>query len=641
MMKLLLPLACLSSLALAQSTAMKLLAHVGRSDLYEWSDTANVYVLRQGDHAILFDLGDGSVLRQLPGIGVKHLDFILFTSHHRELVQGYPLLAPWQPKVAVPALERRFFEDPYAWRKVKPSLSDKYTVHGASFLRPSVHPIKVDLAFDKMDDFRWRDHRIRCIQTRGNSPGAMTYLLESASGFIAISGDVMLNGARMYNWFDTEWDYGFASGLYALVDSAALLEQYNPFLLLPSHGPVVRNPKAQLAQYQTKLRQIEPLYLRGYSVFRFAPADQDRVSKPTAVPHIWQVSPHIYKFKGPDYLVNFNLITSDDGHGLLIDCGLFERAFLDKAIARMQETFGLKQIDACLITHMHGDHMLDAEHIRQRWGTQVWALDRMVDKMEHPEWFDYAALIESYPTGVPSVPVDRVFHPGEKLDWRGYRFTVDWMPGQTEFALALRGIIDGRTAVFTGDNIFGDPADPGQNGHEAVVARNSSIFEEGYIYGAEYLKRIRPDIILGGHSYVMNNSSAMIERYRSWAYRMRDALRGLSSQEDYRYWYDPYWVRAEPYRFQLHGGSREVLLTVRNFHPRPQSHVIKIDTPPGITAEPNVLRGSVAAESRQAFPVKFHADVSARSGAQIVAFDVMLDGQRYGEWFDAVVEVAR
>ena len=88
MVKLLLSLACLGSLAFAQAAALKLLAHVGASDLYEWSDTANVYVLRQSDHAILFDLGDGSVLRQLPGIGVKHLDFVLFTSHHRELVQG-------------------------------------------------------------------------------------------------------------------------------------------------------------------------------------------------------------------------------------------------------------------------------------------------------------------------------------------------------------------------------------------------------------------------------------------------------------------------------------------------------------------------------------------------------------------------
>ena len=34
-------------------------------DLFEWTDTCNVYVLRDGDAALLIDLGDGSVLEHL------------------------------------------------------------------------------------------------------------------------------------------------------------------------------------------------------------------------------------------------------------------------------------------------------------------------------------------------------------------------------------------------------------------------------------------------------------------------------------------------------------------------------------------------------------------------------------------------
>jgi hypothetical protein len=47
----------------------------------------------------------------------------------------------------------------------------------------------------------------------------------------------------MHNWFDTEWDYGFAAGIYALHNSAALIEDFDPVLLLASHGPAVREPK--------------------------------------------------------------------------------------------------------------------------------------------------------------------------------------------------------------------------------------------------------------------------------------------------------------------------------------------------------------------------------------------------------------
>jgi len=121
------------------------------------------------------------------------------------------------------------------------------------------------------------------------------------------------------------------------------------------------------------------------------------------------------------------------------------------------------------------------QHLREKWGAPIWALDSMVDKMEHPEWFDYAAPIQAYgkknPDGSPmnGVRVDRSFAPGETFDWQGFRFTVDWMPGQTESALCLHGDIGGRKVAFTGDNIFGDPDDPTQTGHEAMVAHNSAI----------------------------------------------------------------------------------------------------------------------------------------------------------------------
>jgi glyoxylase-like metal-dependent hydrolase (beta-lactamase superfamily II) len=80
----------------------------GNSDLYVWTDTANCYVLRDGDRALLFDLGDGSVLDALAGIGVSRVEWVLFTNHHREHVQGSPLLAKWHPQIAVSKSERAF-----------------------------------------------------------------------------------------------------------------------------------------------------------------------------------------------------------------------------------------------------------------------------------------------------------------------------------------------------------------------------------------------------------------------------------------------------------------------------------------------------------------------------------------------------
>ena len=214
------------------------------------------------------------------------------------------------------------------------------------------------------------------------------------------------------------------------------------------------------------------------------------------------------------------------------------------------------------------------------------------------------------------------------------------MPGQTEFALCLHGQIDGRHVAFTGDNIFGDPDDPTQTGHEAMVAHNSAILEEGYIYGAEFLKRTKPDILVGGHSFVMDHPAAFIERYRQWAYEMRDAFQALSPDPDYRYWFDPFWVRAEPYRVALRPGqAKAVKLHVRNFRQRKQRHVIKIHPPPDVIVEPSRLEGTLAGGSRQSFPIRVRLSPEAAPGTRIVALDITLDGSRYGEWFDFVIGV--
>ncbi len=107
------------------------------SNLFVWTDTCNVYVLRDGDAALLIDLGDGSVLDHLGEIGVRQVEWVLFTHHHREQCQGVAKLAAWKPQIAAPEVERALFEEPTRFRKAKPTLGDAYTVHGASYVRPS------------------------------------------------------------------------------------------------------------------------------------------------------------------------------------------------------------------------------------------------------------------------------------------------------------------------------------------------------------------------------------------------------------------------------------------------------------------------------------------------------------------------
>ena len=607
-------------------------------NLYIWTDDCNVYVFRHNDKALLIDLGDGSVLPHLSEIGVKEIEWVLFTHHHREQSQGYPLLNHSVTKIAAPEQERLLFEQPATFRNMDPSNGDKYTVNGASYVRPPVFPVKVDRSFSQMDVFHWNDHEILCMETPGNSPGAMSYILKTSAGWIVFSGDVMMEGALMHNFFDSGWDYGFGSGFYAMHNSVAIIRQYNPVILLPSHGSIIYKPVDQLKEYQGKLQYMTDLLVQGYPLFTYAPSIEDEVSKPTSVPYVWEISPHIYKFKGhPKYWPNFTLIMADNGHALVVDCGFVNETFFNTSLELMKERLGFKTIDAVIITHMHGDHFLQVPFLKKKYGTEVWALDRMVPIIEQPLDYNYSAMLPGYNTDFNSLKIDWVFSEGEKFKWQGFEFTVDWMPGQTEFAMCMHGYIDGKLVAFTGDNIR--PA-PDNRGNPAVVPHNSTVLEESYIYAGEYLKRLKPDRIIGGHSVVFDNPGELIERYRLWSYELRDALRDLNSLEDYRYWYDPYWVKAKPYRNIIKKGQTvEINILIRNFRDQKQKYLVKIQTPEGITAKPGILEVELDRETIKPFPVKFTASEKAEVGVNIVAFDVILDGRKLSGWFDAVIKV--
>ena len=609
-------------------------------DIYLFPDICNVYVIKSGELGLLIDLGTGDVLDHLKEIGINKIEWVLFTHHHREQTQGYPRLKNTGAKVAVPEVEKALFETPLNFRKMAPALSDAFTVHGASYVRPGITPIKADKTFAKMDDFTWQGIELWCVETAGNSPGSLSYITKKEGEWIAFTGDVMLQGSKLHTWFDTEWDYGFSKGIYALYNSLGQLEGYPLKKMLPSHGPIIENPLPQLQALRNTLREFNKLYLRGWEVSTFAGADQDRVSQPTTVPHVWQVTKHLFKFRGPEFWPNFHMILADNGHALIVDCGLFKKEFLDKSIALMKERLGLKQIDVVLVTHMHGDHCLEAPHLRDMHGAKIWTMNRVVAPVSRPLHFDYCAQVNTYGKGIDSIAFDKVFQEGDTFTWEGFKLTVDWMPGQTEFALCLHGIIDGKKVAFTGDNIFGSSSDPSQNGHEAVVARNSCILEEGYIYAAKYLKKLQPDLLLGGHSWAMAEPTKLIDRYLADAIKLKEYFEKLSFEKDYRWMYDPYWVRMEPYRVVLgKNNAAEARLVMRNFDAEPIAMKVEIVLSEGFKAEPAIISTMVAGESTTSIPIQISCTKETVKGLHLAALDITRKGKRAGQLFDFILWV--
>ncbi|MCA8988592.1 MAG: MBL fold metallo-hydrolase, partial [Planctomycetaceae bacterium] len=365
----------------------------GMPQLYRHSETCNTYLLKAGEKALLFDCGAGVTEETLKQAGVLQVDWVLITAHHRENVQGLPEIHFDGMRVAASAVERDILEHPTNFRKWDPKLSDKYTVYGASYARPPQKPIQVDLVLEDKSPFEWEGYQIECLSTPGHSPGGMTYLLRAEGKTVAIVGGLIHDGSKMATWYDSEWDYGFAVGLDTLLESVSKISEQKLDGMLPDQGACILNPAEQLEAFESRLVQFRAEYVRGYPVFDNDVAKRDPLSQPTAVKHLRQVTPHLYKLSHDFLGRNFAIIISDNGRGLVLDCGLFPKDILDEIILGMQEHLGLKRIDAFWISHMHGDHFLLGPRLKEKYGAQAWTMESVVDRCENPRAYDYAAMV--------------------------------------------------------------------------------------------------------------------------------------------------------------------------------------------------------------------------------------------------------
>ncbi|MGD8238503.1 MAG: MBL fold metallo-hydrolase, partial [Armatimonadota bacterium] len=283
-------------------------------DVFLFRDTCNVYVLRDGSDAILIDFGSGDVLRHLRHIGVRRVEWVLHTHHHREQCQGDHLLQPRGIGLAVPARESSFFSrvDEY-WQH-----PEHFSVVGAPYCRPLREPVPVDLTMRDGENFRWRGLDLQAFAGPGHSPGAMYYLCQVDGRTLALCGDSALAGAKLHTYYDSEWDYGYAEGLITLLRTLARLHGEHPDVLCPSHGDISRDAERDLRLLRRRLGTfIYDLLLRHWDKDT-NPYDSCTVSRRTPIAGLRQVSPHLFKLDRR----NCYIILADSGRALFMDCGL-------------------------------------------------------------------------------------------------------------------------------------------------------------------------------------------------------------------------------------------------------------------------------------------------------------------------------
>ncbi len=158
--------------------------------LWRFADTCNVYLLADGEAGLLIDAGSGAVLDHLRAAGVRRVEWVLHTHHHRD--QCCPVALP-PGRIAVPDPE-----DSHMGRKMKRAysylrFSSPAQLHGDSARRQLAWSAALARArgWPLDDTLTIRDMGVSAYRGRHRRAGLGVFLDAIRSGKV-LPGDVLI-----------------------------------------------------------------------------------------------------------------------------------------------------------------------------------------------------------------------------------------------------------------------------------------------------------------------------------------------------------------------------------------------------------------------------------------------------------------
>jgi len=583
--------------------------------LFRFQDTCNVYVLRRGEEGLAVDFGGGAWLKDLPGIGVRSVRFVLLTHAHRDQCAGLAKQETWPFEVHAPAQDLRFCRAEGLsefWRTCQSGGCP------ANYAAPRLPIPCLKGGVGEAQDLLWGESRLCAIPTPGHTRGALTYLTVWAGKSVAFCGDAAREGGTLHQPYHLEWDHWTAEGALAAWYGLERLGACRIDLLCPSHGAPVRDrPRrcVRLAQ-----RRVMALVRAKGSV---CAGEQDRwlATAPTAC-GARRVLPDLYHFGGNSYL-----LVGDSGEGFVVDPTLPTV----EGVAGLMDEVGVRRIAAATATHYHRDHSDGLGWLRDRFGAAVWL---------HP-WVA-APILDRDRDDVPWLPAasvtpDRLLPEAGAFRWNRYRFQVRPFPGQTWWHCAFQTEVAGQRVLFSGDN-FQPPSR--WNGTGGFCSFNGSRFAGGFSQSARTAIELAPDLICNGHGCIYQYRERHYRRILRWSKQAERAVRDLCPSGAYLADYDCRAMTWTPFRSGVRpGGPVSLRLRVRNHRRRAVSVTAVPVLPEGWTAAPGRRRGRVPAGAVRGFSFEVRTPEGAEEGRYVIAADVEADGTPVGEAAAALVDV--
>ncbi|MCH5378184.1 MAG: MBL fold metallo-hydrolase, partial [Planctomycetes bacterium] len=409
-----------------------------------------VGILRDGEKSLLIDCGDGDVAGVLAGLGIKKVEQILFTHHHRDQACGAYALAESGSRICVPEAEKDLFANPAdywnndvnIWRVYRSFRPQPLTL---------TEPLRVDRVLGDGQEIVFGPATIRVVSTPGHTNGSVSYVVDVDDQLTVFSGDLIYDAGQVWDVYSLQRGFsrgersiggyhGFMGDQWRLKESLARLKQLQPLVIVPSHGRMLREPARAVDALVERIDACYENYVSISALRHYFPElFTDYEGRPGQMP----IRPGL---PVPECLRHFGttwMLIADDGAALVMDVG---STGMVTRLQQMLDRGEIGSIDALWVTHYHFDHTDGIPQFQQTFDCPCYTDRRLADVITRPRAWRLPCL------AAESVRVDHPLEDGHSWQWHEFKLTSFYYPGQTMYHAALLAERDDLRMLFVGDS---------------------------------------------------------------------------------------------------------------------------------------------------------------------------------------------
>lgn len=601
-----------------------------------YRDTINVGFIHKDHRALLIDSGNGSVLDAARKRGVTSIEYVLFTHYHRDQCSGASLLKEAGVKIVVPAAEAGLFRDATDfWTTANKRLYHRYDYRPDFLvLRRSVEP---DKELHPGDVFTWEGIRIQVVATPGHTARSLSYAVEVDGQKIAFTGDLIYAPGQVWEFYSFQkpfpgmkgsWKsghggyWGFGGAVPDVKKSLDEIVSMKPGMLVPSHGVVMKDPgkAAQLLKSNLDRAMENYLTLTSWRVFDKAKIDTGyKVPTLPSLP-VPSLPPWLHKAVETSWYLQ-----ADDGKIFLFDCGFEPIVY---KLNRLFNSGSIKGIDGIWVSHYHDDHVTSVNEVRRLYGAKVYAQKELQDVLEHPRAYLMPCLLPE------SIHVDHPLEEGEVINWKGYKLTGYYFPGQTLFHDGLLIEHDGSRIFMCGDALNNFGIDD-----YCIYNRNFlGTHEPGFQLCFRLLLDLKPDLLVAAHFGPLPFAPKDIEKAQQILQERYALFRRLLPWTDPNFGMDPHWVRAYPFHQAVFKGSLVTLeVRIYNHDSSSRKAYVGLHLPDGWKALKTRAIG-IAPHREGVIRLTAVAPRRPQSNREVLGIEVQFGNRNLGEISEAIID---